>query len=118
MNFQLRIYGRPVSGAAALDVINPATEEGLAEAPRADLCSCSRRRRQGRRRRLATTRGRRALLVRLADALKARKDEFARLLAVQQLRRFPRLTERNTQMVVRVIRDARRREVLPRTLPP
>jgi hypothetical protein len=43
MNFKLRIYGRPVSGAAALDVINP----GLAEAPRADLCNCSRRRRQG-----------------------------------------------------------------------
>ena len=94
MNVKLRIYGRPVSGAAALDVINPATEEGLAEAPRADLCSCSRRRRQGRVDAWRPREGG-ALLVRLTDALKARKDEFARLLAVEQLRRFPRLTERN-----------------------
>ena len=59
MNFKLRIYGRPVSGAAALDVINPATEEGLAEAPRADLCSCSRRRDHARAARATGQIGRR-----------------------------------------------------------
>ena len=34
--FKLLIDGNLVSGAAGLDVINPATEEVLAEAPRAD----------------------------------------------------------------------------------
>ena len=34
--FKLLINGKLVSGAARLDVINPATEEVLAEAPRAD----------------------------------------------------------------------------------
>jgi acyl-CoA reductase-like NAD-dependent aldehyde dehydrogenase len=34
--FKLPINGRLMSGAARLDVINPATEEVLAEAPRAD----------------------------------------------------------------------------------
>ncbi len=34
--FKLLINGKFVSGAAKLDVINPATEEVLAEAPRAD----------------------------------------------------------------------------------
>ena len=34
--FKLLIDGNLVSGAARLDVINPATEEVLAEAPRAD----------------------------------------------------------------------------------
>ena len=34
--FKLLIDGKLVSGVARLDVINPATEEVLAEAPRAD----------------------------------------------------------------------------------
>jgi acyl-CoA reductase-like NAD-dependent aldehyde dehydrogenase len=34
--FKLLINGKLVSGAARLDVINPATEEVLASAPRAD----------------------------------------------------------------------------------
>ena len=34
--FKLLINGKLVPGAARLDVINPATEEVLAEAPRAD----------------------------------------------------------------------------------
>ena len=117
MNFKLRIYGRPVSAPQRLmsSTLRPRRVSGGAASGSVQLFEATPPR---QRRRLATTRGRRALLVRLADALKARKDEFARLLAVEQLRRFPRLTERNTQMVVRVIRDARRREVLLRTLPP
>ncbi|WP_424631786.1 aldehyde dehydrogenase family protein [Bradyrhizobium sp. SYSU BS000235] len=86
--FNLLINGQLVSGAARLNVINPATEEVLAQAPRADLAQLNEA--------IAAAKAvfpawsakpvheRGALLVKLADALEARKDEFVRLLTLEQ----------------------------------
>ena len=86
--FKLLIDGKLVSGAARLDVINPATEEVLAEAPRADRAQLDEAVAAAKAAFPAWSakpvRERGALLVRLADALEARKDEFARLLTQEQ----------------------------------
>jgi acyl-CoA reductase-like NAD-dependent aldehyde dehydrogenase len=86
--FKLLIDGRLVSGAARLDVINPATEEVLAEAPRADRAQLDDAIAAAKEAFPAWSakpvRERGALLDRLADALEARKDEFARLLTQEQ----------------------------------
>ena len=86
--FKLLINGKMVSGAARLDVINPATEDVLAEAPRADRVQLDEA--------VAGAKAafpvwsakpipeRGALLGKLADALEARHDEFARLLTLEQ----------------------------------
>jgi len=86
--FKLLINGKLVSGAARLDVINPATEEVLAEAPRADRAQLNEAIAAAKAAFPAwsakPTRERAALLVKLADALEARHDEFARLLTEEQ----------------------------------
>src|SRR6201991_2013393 len=86
--FKLLINGKFVSGAARLDVINPATEDVLAEAPRADRVQLDEA--------VAAAKAafpvwsakpileRGALLGKLADALEARQDEFARLSTLEQ----------------------------------
>ena len=86
--FKLLINGKLVSGTAMLDVINPATEEALAEAPRADRAQLDQA--------IAAAKAtfpawsakpigeRGAMLAKLADALQARRDEFARLLTLEQ----------------------------------
>jgi acyl-CoA reductase-like NAD-dependent aldehyde dehydrogenase len=86
--FKLLINGKLVSGAARLDVINPATEEILAEAPRADRAQLNEAIAAAKAAfpvwSARPIRERGALLVRLADALQARLDEFARLLTEEQ----------------------------------
>ncbi len=86
--FRLVIDGRLVAGASTFDVINPATEEVLAKCPRADAAQLNAA--------VAAAKAafpawsaksldeRRTLLVKLADALEARSDEFARLLTLEQ----------------------------------
>ncbi len=87
-DFRLLIDGRLVAGASTFDVINPATEEVLAKCPRADVAQLNAA--------VAAAKAafpawsaksfeeRRKLLVKLADALEARSDEFARLLTLEQ----------------------------------
>jgi acyl-CoA reductase-like NAD-dependent aldehyde dehydrogenase len=86
--FKLLINGKLVSGVARLDVINPATEEVLAEVPRADRAQLNEAIAAAKAAFPAWSakpiRERGALLVRLADALEAREDEFARLLTLEQ----------------------------------
>jgi acyl-CoA reductase-like NAD-dependent aldehyde dehydrogenase len=86
--FKLLINGELVSGAARLDVINPATEEVLAESPRADRAQLEEAIAAAKAAFPAWSakpfRERGGLLVRLADALEARQDEFARLLTQEQ----------------------------------
>ena len=92
-DFKLLINGKLVSGAARLDVINPATEEVLAEAPRADRAQLDEAIAAAKAAFPAWSakpiRGRGALLARLADALEARQDEFARLLTLEQGKPLP-----------------------------
>jgi acyl-CoA reductase-like NAD-dependent aldehyde dehydrogenase len=98
--FKLLINGKLVSGAATLDVINPATEEVLVEAPRADRAQLNEAIAAAKATFPAWSakpiRERGALLVRLADALEARQDEFARLLTWNRASRFQRRTGRST----------------------
>jgi acyl-CoA reductase-like NAD-dependent aldehyde dehydrogenase len=86
--FKLLINGKLVCGVAKLDVINPATEEVLAEAPRADRSQLNEAIAAAKAAfpgwSAKPTRERGALLGKLADALEARQDEFARLLTQEQ----------------------------------
>ena len=86
--FKLLINGKLVFGAATLDVINPATEEVLAKAPRADRAQLDEAIAAAKAAFPAWStkpiRDRGALLIRLADALEERQDEFARLLTLEQ----------------------------------
>src|SRR3954451_9763893 len=86
--FKLLIDGKLVAGAATLDVINPANEELLAVAPRADIAQLEEAIAAAKAAFPAWSakpvRERGALLGRLADALEARKDEFTRLLTLEQ----------------------------------
>jgi acyl-CoA reductase-like NAD-dependent aldehyde dehydrogenase len=87
-DFSLLIGGRLVPGAATIPVINPATEDVLADAPRANLAQlndavdaakASFAVWSGR-----PLRERGELLLALADAFAARQNEFARLLTEEQ----------------------------------
>jgi acyl-CoA reductase-like NAD-dependent aldehyde dehydrogenase len=86
--FKLLINGKLVSGAARLDVINPANEEVLVEAPRADRAQLNEAIAAAKAAFPAWSakpiRERGALLVKLADALEVRQDEFAQLLSLEQ----------------------------------
>jgi acyl-CoA reductase-like NAD-dependent aldehyde dehydrogenase len=86
--FKLLINGKLVSGATRLDVINPSTEEVLASAPRADRAQLEEAIAAAKAAFPAWSakpvRERGALLVKLADALETRQDEFARLLTLEQ----------------------------------
>ena len=87
-DFRLLINGKLVAGAARLGIINPATEEVLAEAPRADHAQLDEAVAAAKAAFLAWSarpiRERGARLVELADALEARQNEFARLLTEEQ----------------------------------
>lgn len=86
--FKLLIDGQLVSGAARIDVINPATEEVLAYAPRADRAQLNGAIAAAKAAFPAWSakpiRERGALLAKLADVLETREDEFARLLTQEQ----------------------------------
>ena len=91
--FKLLINGKLVPGSAGLDVINPATEEFLALAPRADRGQLNEAVAAAKAAfptwSATPIRERGALLVELADALEARQDEFARLLTLEQGKPLP-----------------------------
>ena len=86
--YRLLIGGQRVPGASTFDVINPATEQVLANCPRADLAQLNAA--------VAAAKAafpawsaksfeeRRKLVVKIADALEARTPEFARLLTQEQ----------------------------------
>lgn len=86
--FKLPIDCKLVAGAATLDVINPANEELIAVAPRADIAQLEEAIAAAKAAFPAWSarpvRERGALLGRVADALEARKDEFTRLLTLEQ----------------------------------
>ena len=87
-DFRLVIGGRLVEGASTFDVINPATERVLAKCPRADLAQLNQAVAAAKAAFPAWSatplEDRRRLILRLADALSARADEFARLLTQEQ----------------------------------
>jgi acyl-CoA reductase-like NAD-dependent aldehyde dehydrogenase len=87
-DFNLLIGGRLVAGAATLPVINPATENVLANAPRANLTQLNDAVAAAKASFAAWSaqplRARGDLLIALADAFAARQDEFARLLTEEQ----------------------------------
>ncbi len=86
--FHLLIDGALTPGALTLDVINPATGQVLAVAPRADRAQLDTAVAAAKAAFPAWSavplRERGALLVKLADALAARVDDFARLLTEEQ----------------------------------
>src|SRR5215468_1306938 len=87
-DFQLLIGGRLVEGAGTLDVINPATGRVLTTAPRADRAQLEQAVAAAKAAfpswSATPLRVRAGLLARLADALEAEKDAFARLLTQEQ----------------------------------
>jgi acyl-CoA reductase-like NAD-dependent aldehyde dehydrogenase len=91
--FNLLIGGKLMRGAATLEVINPATEEILAMAPRADHVQLDQAVAAAKAAFPAWAatplRERAALLVKLADALQTRHGEFARLLTEEQGKPLP-----------------------------
>jgi acyl-CoA reductase-like NAD-dependent aldehyde dehydrogenase len=92
-DFNLLIGGQLVPGAATIPVINPATEDVLADAPRASLAqlndavAAAKASFVGWSARPLRERGK--LLVALADAFAACQDEFARLLTEEQGKPLP-----------------------------
>jgi acyl-CoA reductase-like NAD-dependent aldehyde dehydrogenase len=86
--YKLLIGGRLVPGTGMMDIINPATEEVLAQAPRANLAQADEAVAAAKRAFPAWSatplQERAAVLRRLADALEPRVDEFARLLTQEQ----------------------------------
>jgi len=91
--FHLLIGGKLMRGAATLEVINPATEEILAMAPRADHVQLDQAVAAAKAAFPAWAatplRERAAFLVKLADALQTRRGEFARLLTEEQGKPLP-----------------------------
>jgi acyl-CoA reductase-like NAD-dependent aldehyde dehydrogenase len=91
--FKLLIGGALVDGAATLDVLNPATETVVATAPRADRAQLD----QAVAAAKAAFPGwaatpwaeRQAALVKIADAIQANADRFARLLTQEQGKPLP-----------------------------
>lgn len=88
MDYGLLIDGALVAGETTLDVINPATGEVLATAPRASIAQAEQAITAAELAFPAWSRlsyaERGASLTRLADALRPRADEFARLLTLEQ----------------------------------
>jgi len=86
--FRMLIGGRLVEGATTMDVVNPATEEVIAACPRASeeqLNEAVAAAKEAFPSWAATPiEERRAAILRLADALHARGDEFSRLLTQEQ----------------------------------
>src|SRR5262245_58540262 len=92
-DFRLLIDGRLVEGAGTLDVINPATGRVLTTAPRADRAQLEQAVAAAKAAfpswSAAPLRVRAGMLARLADALEAEKDAFARLLTQEQGKPLP-----------------------------
>src|SRR5262245_4542192 len=91
--FRLLINGRLVEGAGVLDVINPATGRALTTAPRADRAQLEEAVAAAKAAFPAWAatplRQRATLLVKLAEALEAEQDPFARLLTQEQGKPLP-----------------------------
>src|ERR1700692_5039124 len=83
-DYKLLIDGKLVAGAMALDVVNPATEDVVAVAPRADRAQLEQAVAAAKaafpRWSETPVRDRGALLTRLADAVEVRQAEFAEIL--------------------------------------
>src|SRR5262245_51985614 len=92
-DFRLLIDGKLVKGAGTLDVINPATGQILAAAPRADGAQLAQAVAAAKTAFPAWSasplRQRAALLVKLADALEAEQGRFARLVTKEQGKPLP-----------------------------
>src|SRR6478672_2983404 len=86
-DYKLLIDGKLVSGAMALNVVNPATEEVVAAAPRADRAQLEQAVAAAKaafpRWSQTPVRDRGALLDRLADAVEVRQAEFAEILTAE-----------------------------------
>ncbi|MBS0477531.1 MAG: aldehyde dehydrogenase family protein [Proteobacteria bacterium] len=87
-DYKLLIGGKLVDGDAAMDVINPATEDVLAVCPRGSerqmneaIAAAKLAFKTWRK---VPMDERRAMVMKLADAIEARLDEFARLLTQEQ----------------------------------
>ena len=87
-DFKLLINGRLVPGASTMDVLNPSTEEVVAKCPRADKAQLNEAVAAAKAAFPAWSKRplkeRAALINKLADALEARTEEFARLLTAEQ----------------------------------
>src|SRR4051794_35398112 len=86
--FKLLIDGKLVAGAAATPVINPANEEPVADCPRASKAQLDQAVAAAKAAFPAWSRTsmdeRRAVLVKIADAIQANLADFARLLTQEQ----------------------------------
>src|SRR5258706_13391480 len=86
-DYKLLIDGKLVSGAMALNVVNPATEDVVAAAPRADRAQLEQAIAAAKaafpRWSETPVRDRGALLARLADAVEVRQAEFAEILTAE-----------------------------------
>src|SRR5258707_319983 len=86
-DYKLLIDGKLVSGAMALNVVNPATEEVVAAAPRADRAQLEQAIAAAKaafpRWSETPVRDRGALLAMLADAVEVRQAEFAEILTAE-----------------------------------
>lgn len=87
-DYKLLIGGKLVDGDATMDVINPATEEVLAICPRGSVRQLDEAVAAGKKAFKAWAKTpmaeRRACIMKFADAIEARLDEFARLLTQEQ----------------------------------
>jgi acyl-CoA reductase-like NAD-dependent aldehyde dehydrogenase len=92
-DFRMLINGRLVRGAGTLDVINPATGRILTAAPRADRAQLDQAVAAAKAAfpswSATTIRKRSELVVKLAEALEAEQDVFARLLTEEQGKPLP-----------------------------
>jgi acyl-CoA reductase-like NAD-dependent aldehyde dehydrogenase len=92
-DFRLLINGKLVDGTGTLDVINPATGRVLTTAPRADRAQLDQAVAAAKAAFPAWSatplQQRAALLVKLAEALEAEQDQFARLLTEEQGKPLP-----------------------------
>src|SRR5262245_19516478 len=92
-DFRLLINGRLVTGAGTLDVINPATGQTLAGAPRGDRAQLDEAVAAAKTSfpswSATPLRQRASLLVELAEALEAEQGQFARLLTEEQGKPLP-----------------------------
>ncbi|PTS83916.1 aldehyde dehydrogenase, partial [Sphingomonas sp. HMWF008] len=88
MEFKLLIDGERIAGAGRLPVINPASGEPFAEAPRADMEQLERAIAAARRAFPAWSAvghsARQAALGKLADAMEARFADFVQILTAEQ----------------------------------
>lgn len=92
-DYSLLIGGKLVAGDATMDVINPATEEVLAQCPRGSERQLDEAVAAAKAAFPAWSRtkvaDRQALLVKLADAIAANADDLARLLTQEQGKPYP-----------------------------